>query len=342
MSRAKKGKIISISFTLILMLFVVFAMLIKISETSSTPFIGSGGDLSDGALPGLSGLSVVPLTPDSSGTAAQSDEVGGETEETPLFEDDNFITVQMDSSDVHRGNLILINGDTRYEIPDESDIVDISGQKTKSYRVADSALLLSGSIIDPLNEMMDAFFDETGCDTVTVISAFRDYQRQQEILDDLTATVGRTEARKRAAVPGHSEHHAGLAVDFGVFSDGNISTFFGTGTTAWFVVNAYKYGFIPRYPENKTEITKTAYEPWHFRYVGSPHAYFIRQHGFCFEEYMDFVMGFTSDKPFNGASYDGTKYEIYFTPNSEIVIPSDREADISGNNKNGFIVTIKL
>jgi D-alanyl-D-alanine carboxypeptidase len=189
--------------------------------------------------------------------------------------------------------------------------------------------------------MMDAFYSETECNTITITSAFREYIRQQEILDEYTAILGRTEAKKRVALPGHSEHNAGLAVDFGVYNDGELGTFLHTGINGWFFLNSYKYGFIPRYPENKTAITKTAYEPWHFRYVGVPHAYFIRQSGMCLEEYIEFIMGFTYDNPYK-ALFDGEEYEVYFTRDSEIPIPYDKGADISGNNIDGFIVTIKL
>ena len=329
MSRVKKARLISILFTLLLALFVVFALLNSITDSSSAPLIGDAAD---------NDISAIPNPPDSSDI---SDDIGAPLDEASQLEKDGFTIIQMDLSDINKGNLILVNSDAGFEIPDENDLVDIDSFKTKSYRVADSALLLSASIIEPLNEMMDAFYEETGCGTVTVISAYRDFSRQQEILDEFTAIVGRAEAKKRAALPGHSEHHAGLAIDFGVFSEGNLRTFFGTGSTGWFLVHSYKYGFIPRYPEDKTEITKTTYEPWHFRYVGNPHAHFIRQDRLCFEEYIELIMGFTRDEPYS-ASFDDADYEVYFTQDPKIFIPPDCEAEISGNNINGFIVTLKL
>jgi len=345
MSGAKKVKIISISFVLLLTLLVGFVLFNNITDRSFAPFfVFDGGDFTDS---GLSSLSVIPHAPDSPLAPASPDIV-----ESPVIiespkdepappETEQKQTFQMVKPDIHKGSLILINHEYGYEIPEENDLIDIAEYKTGSYRVSGKALLLSSSVIGPLNDMMDAFYDATGRKNVTVTSAFRDYDRQQEILDELIATVGRNEARTRAARPGHSEHHAGLAVDFSVYSDGSLKTFTGTGDTGWFSVNSHKFGFISRYPEDKTHITKTAYEPWHFRYVGSPHAYFIRQSGLCFEEYIELLMGCTQDKPYR-AWFEDEEYGIFFTQDTKISVPADCEADISGNNISGFIVTIKL
>ena len=78
------------------------------------------------------------------------------------------------------------------------------------------------------------------------------------------------------AEPGTSEHHLGLAIDI-------------TGDNAkkWLAENCWKYGFIVRYPEGKTEITGIIYEPWHYRYVGVELAMELKDSGLCLEEYMD-------------------------------------------------------
>jgi len=325
-------KFIPLSLTLLLMLFTMIIMIYGVLGTSPTPLINVGDDgLDENRQAGLSAVPDLPDFPDFPGTKPASSGEG------------DFVTVQMTEADIYRGNLILINHNNSYEIPDEDNLVKIDELKTSSYMVADSTdgvLLLSGTVIEPLNEMMDAFYNETGCDTVAVVSAFRDYQHQREILDYYISIVGLVEAKKWAASPGHSEHHTGLAVDFGVFNDGALNTFYQTGVNEWFFLNSDRYGFIPRYPSNKTDITRTASEPWHFRYVGLPHAYFIRLSGLCFEEYIEFIRDFTRDKPFRG-TFDGEEYKVYFTQDTDIPIPDGFEADISGNNIDGFIVTIK-
>ena len=255
-------------------------------------------------------------------------------------EDDGYISIRMEPSDISRGYLILINHDHSYEIPDDPDLVYIADEKTTSYMVSDDNLLISRSVIGPLNEMMDAFYTETGRDTVAVISAFRSPERQQEILDRYIAQLGRAEALRWAAIPGHSEHHTGLAIDFGFYSYGVFRTFLGTGTNAWFSRNSYNFGFILRYPYEKSEITQTAYEPWHFRFVGKPHAYIMFRNDWSLEEYIEIIMERTREEPFR-AVFNEETFEIFFTRDTEIMVTHDCEVDISGNNIDGFIVTIR-
>jgi len=108
---------------------------------------------------------------------------------------------------------------------------------------------------------------------------------------------------------------------------------------SWFNENAHYFGFILRYPENRTDVTGVAFEPWHFRYVGRPHAYIIWSNGFVFEEYIDFVRIY--DQYFSYTRYfEGVLYEIFFTDELQIDIPIDNDFYISGNNVDGFIVTI--
>ena len=241
---------------------------------------------------------------------------------------------------MHRGSLLLINYNNKFEYPTYPDYIFISKLKTSSYRIADSEMQLSYSIMEPLNEMMDAFYDETGLNTVTITSAYRTFEKQQAILDDYIAQVGRKEALKWASLPGYSEHHSGLAFDLGIYTGGKVRKFSGDGKYAWFKENSYKYGFILRYPPNKSEITKITSEPWHFRYVGAVHAYLIHEHGWCFEEYIDFITEYTQGNAYKVEMESGT-YEIFFTQETETEIPEGCEYTISGNNIDGYIVTVK-
>ena len=364
MKKGKKSKALSLAFIMLFMLLGTFELLSAISSTPPAPYSGilDADDFTDN---GPANASAAVQTPDIYDDTAdyymgespgishafedlrhnEEDASTGEDdagEEETSGEEDPFITVYMDESDIHSGSLILVNNDNAYKMPDEHELVNVAKSKTDSYRVSDSHLMLSDAIIGPLNDMMDDFRNETGRRNVTVISAFRDVGRQQEILDGLTATIGLSEAKKRASLPGHSEHHTGLAVDFGVYSDGEIGTFYTTGANVWFLKNAYKYGFIPRYPNDKTDITKISYEPWHFRYVGVPHAYYMYISGSCLEEYIEFIAGFTREKPYRVSLGDDSNYEVYFTSDTEIVIPNGCDYEISGNNIDGFIVTVKL
>lgn len=81
---------------------------------------------------------------------------------------------------------------------------------------------------------------------------------------------------------GYSEHQTGLAVD--INADGVNST--GNQVYKWLEKNAWQYGFILRYPSDKEDLTGTAYEPWHYRYVGRNAAEEIYHQGICLEEYI--------------------------------------------------------
>lgn len=121
--------------------------------------------------------------------------------------------------------------------------------------------------------------------------SFRSHERQQEIMDSHIANYEAsgyshddavTAAETEVAIPGTSEHELGLALD--ITTEGDIDP---TGLWYWLKENSWKYGFILRYPEEKTDITGITYEPWHFRYVGKEAAKAIYDSGVCLEEYLE-------------------------------------------------------
>ena len=106
-----------------------------------------------------------------------------------------------------------------------------------------------------------------------ISSGFRSYQRQNTLYNNYVARDGVNKADTFSARPGHSEHQSGLAFDVCSHNlDGKNacinSNFDNTPQAQWLAQNCYKYGFILRYPEGKTNETGYKYESWHFRYVG--------------------------------------------------------------------------
>ena len=95
-------------------------------------------------------------------------------------------------------------------------------------------------------------------------SGYRPYDLQKKLYNNYVNRDGKKEADTYSARPGHSEHQSGLAFDVNTIDD----SFIGTPEAIWLSKNCYKYGFILRYPEGKTNETGYKYEPWHFRYVG--------------------------------------------------------------------------
>ncbi len=126
-----------------------------------------------------------------------------------------------------------------------------------------------------------------------LISVYRTIPQQEATFNRYVEKFGMDYARKYAALPGHSEHHTGLAIDVGIMLDGKlIRTIEGMLELNHLYVimqsKLPKYGFILRYPKGKESITKIGYECWHFRYIDSPElAKEITDKGICFEEYWE-------------------------------------------------------
>lgn len=162
--------------------------------------------------------------------------------------------------------------------------------------------LRNGKAIDrraysDLQAMMDDARAE-GLDPL-ICSAYRTQEKQQDLYNNkvnyyLEQGYEESDAKVLAAevvtYPGMSEHQLGLAVD--ICSESNQildSSQEDTATQQWLMENCYKYGFILRYPKDKTSITDISYEPWHYRYVGKEAAQEIYEKGLCLEEYANLV-----------------------------------------------------
>lgn len=98
------------------------------------------------------------------------------------------------------------------------------------------------------------------------------------------------EAARNVAYPGTSEHHLGLAVDIVSLQYQQLDEAQArTPEIIWLTEHCSEYGFILRYPKDKTQITGIVYEPWHFRYVGVETAKVIMEQGLCLEEYLELM-----------------------------------------------------
>jgi D-alanyl-D-alanine carboxypeptidase len=111
-----------------------------------------------------------------------------------------------------------------------------------------------------------------GAGSMVIQSGYRSFAEQSTIYDRQVARFGLKAGEALAARPGYSEHQTGWAMDVSARGQGcQIRVCFGkTKAGTWLVANAYKYGFIIRYPEFATPVTGYQYEPWHLRYVGKP------------------------------------------------------------------------
>jgi D-alanyl-D-alanine carboxypeptidase len=123
---------------------------------------------------------------------------------------------------------------------------------------------------DALAVMADTAAAETGQQLVAQ-SGYRDYGVQVNAYNRYVNQLGTAGADRTSARPGYSEHQTGMAID--ILATGSGCTLEGPcfgDTTAgqWLAANAYRFGYLLRYPADKTAVTGYEYEPWHFRYIG--------------------------------------------------------------------------
>ena len=142
---------------------------------------------------------------------------------------------------------------------------------------------------DMINDMK-----KDGHTSIWVQSSYRSVARQKELYENsinkyLKQGKTQEEAEKLTDEyinkPGSSDHNLGLAVDFNYVDN----TFADTDEYQWLLENAENYGFILRYPKDKEDITKIAYESWHWRYVGEEHAKKMNELNMCLEEYVEYL-----------------------------------------------------
>ena len=182
-------------------------------------------------------------------------------------------------------------------------------------------------------------------DAIVPVSGYRSAEEQTAIYADSMQRNGRDFTRKFVALPYHSEHQTGLAVDLGLRQeklDFICPDFPATGICGTFRRLAPQYGFIERYPQGKERLTGIAYEPWHFRYVGYPHSEIMRENGLVLEEYMAFVKQYPRGGRHLLRCKAGRRIEIFYAAadETEIALPENAAYQISGNNTDGFIVTL--
>ncbi len=242
---------------------------------------------------------------------------------------ESFQTKSITKESVYKGNLLLIN--KKYPVHQESiksDVVNLFTHKElkKEYELLDTKIELSEDVARKFSKMIVAAHKE-GVRHFTINSGFRDFDEQNALYHEMGSDY--------ALPAGRSEHNLGLSLDVG-------STKMKMNEAPegkWLEKNAWKYGFIIRYPKDKTAITGIQYEPWHIRYVGLPHSVIMEEKNFSLEEYLDFLKKQKSIL----TTINGEKYEISYFPvtkNTTIHVPTNLRYEISGNNMDGVIVTV--
>ncbi len=221
------------------------------------------------------------------GPSASASTESAEPEETPAESVLGVSTAEaapQSTADQNDWRLLLVN--TQHSLPDGFAVTLTE--------------LKNGQAVDErcypdLQQMMDDC-RAAGCEPL-ICSSYRSQERQQELFDNkvnklveqgLTKDEAKAQAATIIAVPGTSEHQTGLAVDIVDINNQNMdATQEDTPVQQWMMVNSWRYGFIFRYPSDKTGITGISFESWHYRYVGKEAAQAIHDQGLCLEEYLE-------------------------------------------------------
>lgn len=173
--------------------------------------------------------------------------------------------------------LVLVN--KYYQLPaafEQNNLVNMSSEFTAN---DGKQYLLEGEAYEKYVQMWDAAKKEGLL--LRVVSAYRTEEYQRNLYNKKVRTTGQVNADNYSARPGFSEHQTGLAID--IISTKR--TFEYTVEFKWLKQHAHEYGYILRYPKGKEWITGYAYEPWHYRYVGTDAAKVIHEEDITYEEY---------------------------------------------------------
>jgi len=183
------------------------------------------------------------------------------------------------------GDWMLILANPWNKLPENFtvELADIgSGHRVDKRIVADLNQMMADLCRDGRNAFVCSSYRTNTKQTTLYNNEVNDYLSRGYSEEDAAI-----EAAKWVAIPGTSEHQTGLAID--IMSSYYLVLDKGQEDTAeqqWLMENSYKYGFILRYPSDKSELTGIYYEPWHYRYVGKEAAKEIYEKGICFEEYL--------------------------------------------------------
>ena len=159
-------------------------------------------------------------------------------------------------------------------VPD--DLVTIDEEYVKS----DEEIEIERNVAKAFYDMAEAASKE-GLELM-VSSGYRSYKDQEEITNTYLELYGQNYVDNYVAKPGFSEHQTAMSLDV---ASKSVNTFVNSDEYTWMMDNAYKYGFILRYPKSKEDITGYKCEAWHYRYVGKKIAKYIKENNITYDEY---------------------------------------------------------
>lgn len=155
------------------------------------------------------------------------------------------------------------------------NLVNLYAQQHRHFQLAKINIEVCKTVFEAMDVMFEAAMQD-GVDGFIITSGYRSHEQQVEVFANSPDGI--------AAQPGTSEHEAGLAFDVTAYGNENFEL---TPQFEWLSEHCSEYGFILRYPKGKEDITGVPFEPWHYRYVGTPYAKAIMDAGITLEEYLE-------------------------------------------------------
>ncbi|HEY5585489.1 MAG TPA: M15 family metallopeptidase [Ruminiclostridium sp.] len=249
-------------------------------------------------------------------------------------------TIVLSKQDIYKGNLILVNKNfplKQQHSNSSESLISVSSQHPD--------IFLQKTAVNMLTQLMIACKGEN---QIVPVSGYRSLGEQQQIFKDSLSENGEAFTLKYVAYPNHSEHQSGLAIDVAENKENIdfIRPFFPyDGICQSFRMKAARYGFIERYQKGKEAIIGISHEPWHFRYIGFPHSEIIQENDYTLEEYIDFLRAFPYDGKHLLFENIDQQIEIFYVkatdePQNTIFLAEDVPYQVSGNNNDGFIITV--
>ncbi|MCD8219965.1 MAG: D-alanyl-D-alanine carboxypeptidase family protein [Ruminococcus sp.] len=262
----------------------------------------------------------------SAADSAESDDDTAEEEESSEESEPDGIVLQLTTADQAEGPLILV--DDAHPCTGTAAFSDFSTVTDENVKPRTMTLSIRAEIQQPLCTLFDAYATDNGTANLQI------YSTLQSTLDESSIYTN--------TLPDRS---TGYSFDIGLItSTGEVVPYI-QKHNEWMLAHVWEYGFILRYPSDKTAKTGISYAPHHFRYVGQPHAMIMYENNFCLEEYLTYLQSYTMES--GGLSYvtDTQSYVIYYVPadassTTTVELSEDTVYTVSGDNQGGFILTI--
>lgn len=243
------------------------------------------------------------------------------------------------ASDINTGNLILVNSEHEYIFPEEDTDLSVIYDNIdhETINVCDLVTMLNTEALEQFKALMKAFYAEEKNSDIYIIGGYRTLQEQNDKYWN-----GNSQFQG-----GYSDYHTGRSLDLAIVPSGSSSGYYSpTSIYSYIDEHAAEYGFILRFPEGKESFTGERARTYTYRYVGAPHATYMKQNSLCFEEYINKLKEHTKESPLE-VTVDKKLYEIYYVPanstgDTEVPVPANKTYTFSGNNVDGYIITVSM